>query len=97
MAKDRLDANAKSSGGLGKAGPPERMLIRKFYGDGSRRLCRSASTSRRLSAQQIAVNDYEVFKGYKPGADRKRADEYATEQYARFLVRLRKEDVRAIR
>jgi len=45
----------------------------------------------------IAVNDYEVFKGYKPGADRQRADEHATEQYARFLVRLRKDDVRSIR
>jgi hypothetical protein len=45
----------------------------------------------------IAVNDYEVFTGYKPGADRQRADEHATEQYARFLVRLRKDDVQPIR
>jgi hypothetical protein len=44
----------------------------------------------------IAVNDYEVFKGYKPGADRQRADEHATEQYARFLVRLRKDDVQPL-
>ena len=45
----------------------------------------------------IAVNDYEVFKGYKPGADRQRADEHATEQYARFLVQLRKDDVQSLR
>jgi hypothetical protein len=44
----------------------------------------------------IAVNDYEVFAGYKPGADRERADQHATEQYARFLVRLRKDDVQPI-
>jgi hypothetical protein len=45
----------------------------------------------------IAVNDYEVWKGYPAGSDRKRADEHATEQYVRFLVRLRKDDVQAIR
>jgi hypothetical protein len=45
----------------------------------------------------IAVNDYEVFPGYKRGIDRQRADEHATEQYARFLVRLRKDEVQSIR
>jgi hypothetical protein len=45
----------------------------------------------------IAVNDYEVFHGYKFGADRERADQHATEQYSRFLVRLRKDDVQSIR
>lgn len=41
----------------------------------------------------IAVNDYEVFPGYKPGRNKTMADRHATEEYARFLVRLRKEDV----
>jgi hypothetical protein len=45
----------------------------------------------------IAVNDYEVWKGYRNGDQRRRADEHATEQYARFLVRLRKDDVQPIR
>jgi hypothetical protein len=43
----------------------------------------------------IAVNDYEVWKGYKAGADRQQADNHATEQYARFPVRLRKDDCSA--
>jgi len=45
----------------------------------------------------IAVNDYEVWKGYKAGADRQQADNHATEQYARFPVRLRKDDVQPTR
>lgn len=45
----------------------------------------------------IAVNDYEVWKGYRAGDQRQRADQHATEQYARFLVRLRKDDVQRIR
>ena len=48
----------------------------------------------------IAVNDYndyEVWKGYKAGADRQQADNHATEQYARFPVRRRKDDVQPIR
>jgi len=45
----------------------------------------------------IAVNDYEVWKGYKAGDQRTRADAHATEQYARFLVRLRKDDVQPLR
>ncbi|MEH2543224.1 MULTISPECIES: RhuM family protein [unclassified Bradyrhizobium] len=55
-----------------------------------------ADLSKKLD-ELIAVNDYEVFGGYKSGVSRQRADEHATEQYARFLVRLRKDDVRPIR
>ena len=44
----------------------------------------------------IAVNEYEVFPGYKPGTNKEMADRHATEEYARFLVRLRKDDVQRI-
>lgn len=47
--------------------------------------------------QLIAVNDYEVFPGYKPGTNKAMADRHATEEYARFLVRLKKDDVQRIR
>lgn len=43
----------------------------------------------------MKVNDYPVFAGYKD-YNKERAMKHATEEYARFLVRLRKEDVRAI-
>jgi|APCry1669192522_1035417.scaffolds.fasta_scaffold01101_10 hypothetical protein len=43
----------------------------------------------------MKVNDYPVFAGYKD-YNKDRAMKHATEEYARFLVRLRKEDVRAI-
>lgn len=45
----------------------------------------------------IAVNDYEVFPGYKSGTNKAMADRHAAEEYARFLVRLKKEDVQRIR
>ena len=44
----------------------------------------------------IAVNDYEVFPGYKPDTNKAMADRHATEEYARFLVRLKKDDVQRI-
>jgi hypothetical protein len=47
--------------------------------------------------QLIAVNDYEVFPGYKAGTSKAMADRHATEEYARFLVRLKKDDVQRIR
>lgn len=43
----------------------------------------------------MKVNDYPVFMGYKD-YNKERAMKHATEEYARFLVRLRKEDVRVI-
>jgi hypothetical protein len=44
----------------------------------------------------MKVNDYPIFAGYKGRYDKDMAMKHATEEYARFLVRLRKEDVRAL-
>jgi hypothetical protein len=38
-----------------------------------------------------------VFPGYKAGTNKAMADRHATEEYARFLVRLKKDDVQRIR
>ena len=40
----------------------------------------------------MKLNDYPVFPGYKGKYDKDEAMKHATEEYARFLVRLRKED-----
>ncbi|HEY0220035.1 MAG TPA: RhuM family protein [Afipia sp.] len=44
----------------------------------------------------MKVNDYPVFAGYKGKYDKDLAMKHATEEYARFLVRLKKDDVRQI-
>lgn len=44
----------------------------------------------------MAVNDYPVFKGYAGTYKKDLAMKHATEEYARFLVRLRKEDLHAL-
>jgi hypothetical protein len=44
----------------------------------------------------MALNDYPIFPGYKGKYDKDLAMKHATEEYARFLVRLRKEDLQAL-
>jgi hypothetical protein len=65
----------------------------------SKAMRRKTMTMRDLAKkldELIAVNEYEVFPGYKPGTNKAMADRHATEEYARFLVRLKKDDVQRI-
>jgi hypothetical protein len=65
----------------------------------SKAIRRKAMTMKDLAKkldQLIAVNDYAVFPGYKPGKNKEMADRHAVEEYARFLVRLKKDDVQRI-